>query len=72
MATPSQTQVTPVIAPTSVPQVIQIQIPTEALKASPDAANSSPTFHGGIETAVVLISFAVLLKVAMGYLKPDA
>ncbi len=68
----TQTPATPATTPAPAPQVIQIQIPTEALQPPAASANSSPTFQGGIGTAVILISFAVLLKVAMGYLKPDA
>jgi hypothetical protein len=64
---PVSTQSTQPSIPNPAPQTIQIQLPAEMLRPPAPA----PTMPGDITPALMLIAFAIVVKVTMDYLKPN-
>lgn len=65
--TPTQTQSAQLPVPMATPPTIQIQIPPEMIR--PPAP--TPTVPGDITPSLMLIAFAIVIKVTMDYLKPN-
>lgn len=66
MATPTQSQLPLLPTPAPTPQTIQIQLPAEVFR--PPAHTSS--VPDDISTSLMLITFAIVVKVTVDYLKP--
>ncbi len=66
-STPAQPQSTQLPTPVPTPQTIQIQLPVEMFHSPAP----TPTVPGDITSSLMLIAFAIVVKVTMEYLKPE-